>query len=300
MPTTTSSSKPVVSIVGMGRLGNALAIALSQAGYSIDALVVRSPSRTKKSLPGLDVRPRVLAAKDINELAMTALVIIATPDDEIGNVVGTLCRVPTTGSRKKIALHTSGALSSDVLKPLAARAWSIGSIHPLIAISEPEAGARDLHDAFWCLEGDRRATQVARRIVRDLKGRSFAISADDKPLYHAAAVMASGNLVAVFDVALEMLGSCGINRKVARRILLPLAESAIRNLELADPSQALTGTFARGDVNTVRRHLKALYAKSPGAILDLYRLLGRRSADLATKAGLDKKTLKQIKNVLDE
>ena len=122
---------------------------------------------------------------------------------------------------------------------------------------------------------------MAKSIVRDLGGKSFSIRSEDKPLYHAAAVMTSGNVVALFDVALEMLGQCGLTPKTARSILLPLIASTVRSLETKDPVQALTGTFSRGDVETVKRHLDAL--KNNKDALDLYRLLGRRSLKLTKK-----------------
>ncbi|HKG96289.1 MAG TPA: DUF2520 domain-containing protein, partial [Pyrinomonadaceae bacterium] len=135
--------------------------------------------------------------------------------------------------------------------------------------------------AFWSVEGDRAALRVAKSIVQDLGGKSFSIRSEDKPLYHAAAVMTSGNVVALFDVALEMLGHCGLTPKTARSILLPLIASTVRSLETKDPVQALTGTFSRGDVETVKRHLDAL--KNNKDALDLYRLLGRRSVKLTKK-----------------
>jgi predicted short-subunit dehydrogenase-like oxidoreductase (DUF2520 family) len=124
---------------------------------------------------------------------------------------------------------------------------------------------------------------MGKTIVRDLGGQSFSIRSKDKPLYHAAAVMVSGNVVALFDVALEMLMHCGLSRKTARNILTPLIVSTVRSLETKDPAQALTGTFSRGDVETVKRHLAALKDKKPAGALELYRLLGRRSLKLTGK-----------------
>ena len=103
-----------------------------------------------------------------------------------------------------IALHTSGALSAEVLGPLREKGWHTGSIHPLISVTDRTEGG--LEGAVWSVEGDNAALRVAKSIVRDLGGKSFSIRSEDKPLYHAAAVMASGNVVALFDVALEMLG----------------------------------------------------------------------------------------------
>ena len=116
-----------------------------------------------------------------------------------------------------------------------------------------------------------------------LGGESFSIRSADKPLYHAAAVMVSGNVTALFDVALEMLVQCGLTRNTARSVLLPLIASTVHNLETKDPAQALTGTFSRGDVETVKRHLAALKKGELADALELYRLLGKRSLKLTKK-----------------
>jgi predicted short-subunit dehydrogenase-like oxidoreductase (DUF2520 family) len=119
--------------------------------------------------------------------------------------------------------------------------------------------------------------------VQDLGGTSFSIPTAEKPLYHAAAVMTSGSVTALFDVALEMLVACGLTRKTARRVLQPLLTSTVHNLETKDPAAALTGTFSRGDVETVKRHLAALKQHKLADALDLYCRLGKRSLKLAKK-----------------
>lgn len=287
--------KPQVSIIGTGRLGTALAIALGQRGYSIGTLVARRRESARSAAALLDGPSRVLALKELVDLPAPELLIIATPDDQIGKVAESLAKLEWDTRRPSIVLHTSGALSSAVLAPLRDRNWSTGSLHPLASVSEPKAGARLLRGAFWCIEGDKRAMRLARTIVADLDGKSFSISSEKKPLYHAAAVMASGNVTALYDLAIEMLSECGLNRKQAQQALTPLLVSAVRNLEELDPSRALTGTFARGDVETVKRHLEVL--KNNKFALDMYRLLGRRSLDLAASR-LDPAVVKQIRRLL--
>lgn len=285
MPTE-NKPKPEVSIIGTGRLGTALALALAAQGYEIGALV----SRRRKSAR------RVITLKELANRPPSDLLLIATPDDQITRVAAALAGLNwNLDTKKPIVLHTSGALSSDVLTPLRRRNWSAGSLHPLVSVSEPRAGARLLRGAFWCVEGDKRAVRVAKSLVRDLDGKSFSISSENKPLYHAAAVMASGNVTALFDVALEMLGKCGLNRKQAQQALLPLLASAVRNLENLDPARALTGTFARGDLETVKRHLNALKHNKPA--LEIYRLLGLRSLDLAGSR-LDPAVVKRIRGLI--
>ena len=92
--------------------------------------------------------------------------------------------------------------------------------------------------------------------------------------------MSAGNVVALFDVAIEMLVQCGLKRSEAQKILLPLIASTVRNLETKEPADALTGTFARGDVETVKLHLASLKRHKLANALELYRLLGKRSLKL--------------------
>ncbi|HET7288641.1 MAG TPA: Rossmann-like and DUF2520 domain-containing protein, partial [Pyrinomonadaceae bacterium] len=260
-------------IIGAGRLGTALAVALYARGYSIESLVARRAQKARKAATLLDGKPQVLAAKQLSSLDPAHVLLITVPDDQIAGVAAQLSGLEFDAT----ALHTSGALSADVLAPLRKRGWHTGSIHPLISVSATDA---TLDGAFWSVEGDAAALRTGKAIVRDLGGQSFSIRSEDKPLYHAAAVMVSGNVVALFDVALEMLMQCGLDRKTARAILLPLIASTVRSLETKDPAQALTGTFSRGDLETVKRHLAALKKSKLADALDLYRLLGQRSLTL--------------------
>jgi len=278
MPDAKRKQKSEVSIIGTGRLGTTLAVALAGSGYSIRSLVARSAQSARKAASLLADEVQVLAAKDLSSLEPADLFLITVPDDQILSVAAALRKIGFNTEQKKTALHTSGALSSDVLEPLREKGWHTGSIHPLMSVSA--AHDASLRGAFWSVEGDRSAVRLGKEIVRDLDGKSFSMKSEDKPLYHAAAVMVSGNVVALFDVALEMLGECGLDRKTAHAILLPLIASTVRNLELTTPEEALTGTFSRGDLETVKRHIAALKNKELAEALDLYRLLGQRSLKL--------------------
>lgn len=285
MPDRKRKQKPSVSIIGTGRLGTALAVALSARGYVLRSLVARRVESARKaatlvrhSASPSDGDVATVAAKQIGSLPQADLFLISVPDDQIEGVARVLSKLRF--DPKPVALHTSGALSSEVLSPLAAQGWSVGSVHPLISV--PDANA-PIDGAFWSVEGDRRAVRLAKTLVRDLGGTSFSIRTAEKPLYHAAAVMTSGNVTALFDVALEMLVACGLTRKTARQVLQPLLISTAHNLETKDPSAALTGTFSRGDVETVKCHLAALKQHDLKDALDLYCRLGKRSLKLAKK-----------------
>lgn len=273
MPDAKRKQKTTVSIIGAGRLGTALAVALYGRGYSIQSLVARRAQKARQAAGLLDGKPQVLAAKQLPLLQRGDVFLITVPDDQIAGVAAELSSLEFHAT----ALHTSGALSADVLAPLRERGWHTGSIHPLISVSDTNVA---LDGAFWSVEGDAAALRTGKAIVRDLGGHSFSIRSEDKPLYHAAAVMVSGNVTALFDVALEMLMKCGLDLKTARAILLPLIASTVRSLQTKDPAQALTGTFSRGDLETVKRHLAALTKSELADALELYRLLGQRSLKL--------------------
>lgn len=289
MPDRKIKEKPAISIIGPGRLGTTLAVGLAKQGYSIRSLVARRLQSARKAAAALPDKPVALAATRISSIPLSDLFLISVPDDQIAKVAAKLSSL--NFDHKPVALHTSGALSSEVLSSLRIKGWSTGSIHPLISVSDPQTS---IEGAFWSVEGDARAVRLAKTIVRNLGGTSFSIPSAEKPLYHAAAVMTSGNVVALFDVALEMLVQSGLTRKTARRILQPLLASTVHNLETKDPAQALTGTFARGDVETVKRHLAALKKHKLTDALELYCSLGKRSLKVTKKQARITRILKSV------
>jgi len=235
---------------------------------------------------------------ELHRLPPSGLLLITTPDDAISETAARLALEIKERASGRVALHTSGALSSDELRSLREAGFSTGSLHPLVAVSEARAGALSLSRAFFCIEGERRAVSLARRIVRDLGARSFSVSRESKALYHGAAVTASGHMVALFDIATEMLTRCGLGEGEARAILIPLVESTLVNLNEQKPARALTGTFARADVETVRRHLSAIRQEGMSDALAAYTLLGKRSLRLAQQRGADADSLEAILKLL--
>lgn len=289
-----------VSIIGAGRLGTALAIALTDCGYHVEAMVARKGSHAASAARLISTGPLALPSSALDRLPESRLLLITTPDDVIEETAIRLAKGIKENPKRRIALHTSGALASHVLKSLGDAGFHTGSMHPLVAVSEPFAGAESLRRAFFCIEGERRAVSVAREVVHALGARPFSISSGKKALYHAAAVTSSGHMVALMDIAIEMLVRCGLNEKDARSILMPLIESTTENLKELGPAEALTGTFARADIKTVRRHLEAISREDIGDALAAYKLLGRRSLRLAEKRGVSREALKAILKSLDD
>ncbi|MBA3805568.1 MAG: DUF2520 domain-containing protein [Acidobacteria bacterium] len=293
-----------LSVIGAGRLGTALAISLARCGYRVEAVVARRLNHARRAARLVPGHPQALSVTQLDSLPLSDLLLITTPDDAIEQAAACLAAsIINTGRKgqRRMALHCSGALSSGILSSLSDVNFHVGAMHPLVSISDPLHGAERLRGAYYCVEGDPAAVRMARKVVRELKGHSFSINSNDKALYHAAAVMASGHMVALFDIALEMLALCGLKEKEAQAVLLPLVQSILENIRERDPAHALTGTFARADTATMRSHLAALRSsEKTNDALEAYRLLGRRSLQLAERNGIDAEALKEIKSALEE
>jgi predicted short-subunit dehydrogenase-like oxidoreductase (DUF2520 family) len=287
-----------VSVIGAGRLGTALAIALISKGYSIQTVVTRHIRTARQAARLIGPNTVALTSARLAELAPSHIILITTPDDAIEAVAAEVSTSVKWSGRRCIALHTSGALSSELLNSLRAIGFQTGSMHPLVSVSDSEHGAESLRLAQFCVEGQPQAVRVARSIVRAFGGKSFSIRTRDKALYHAAAVMSSGHMVALFDIVTELLMHCGLTKKQATSALLPLLTSTVENLAVSSTARSLTGTFARTDTETVRKHLAALVANGNADALEIYKLLGLRSLELARENGADLSNLEMIKRLL--
>ncbi len=254
------AGKPEIAIVGAGNLGSALAAALARAGYRISEVVYRSG--------GSAGRARRLAARvhsravQPSQARWTAEVVwICVPDSRIAGCARELAGLADW--RGKIALHPSGALASDELQVLRDRGAAVASAHPLMSFVRRSSPG--LQGVPFAIEGDKEAARVARRMVRDLGGKAFAVRREDKPLYHAWGAFASPLLVGLLASAEQVAMAAGVrSRAAARQRMLPILRQTLRNYEVLGPSESFSGPLVRGDVATVRRHLQA-FAMLPAA-----------------------------------
>jgi len=305
-----------LAIIGAGRLGTALGRALGGAGYKIEVVVARHSAHARNAARLMGANVLSLTSTQVDRLnpgqlkrfESSKVILITTPDDAIDAVIAQLAAVfkarressKNIPRAARVALHVSGALSSEVLEGLREVGFAVGSLHPLVSVSDSLSGSRLFDGAYFSIDGDAAAKRVARGMVRVLGGKSFTLGAGTKALYHAAAVTASGHVVALFDIALEMLGRCGLTQPNAQKILLPLLESTVTNLASKSPPRALTGTFARADLSTARQHLAAIKSEKLTDALSAYRLLGKRSIQLARAAGVSRADLEAIEALMQE
>lgn len=244
-----------LAIVGAGRVGRALGRRLRELGWKIGVVAARTKASSLRAVRFIG------AGKPYGGLTrhvlLSSIVLIATPDDAVSDVARELARIGGEELRGRIVLHTSGAQDSSVLAPLKEFGASVGSMHPLQTFSG--VGVPGLAGKVFAVEGDAVAVRAARQIARGLGGSPVRITAGKKLLYHAAAALAAGHVLALVEAATQLLISLGMKRGEATRALLPLTRQVLDNLERVGPRAAWTGPLARGDYKIVESHLRALH-----------------------------------------
>lgn len=280
-----------VSIIGVGRAGGALALALAKQGYRIENLVSRDPQKAERIAGRIEPPPHILKDSGVEGIS-SDIIFISTQDTEIERAAKALAPAVAYGP---VVFHTSGSLSSEVLDELKNAGGRTGSFHPLVSISDAEMGSEKFGGVYFCLEGSPEALEAAENIVADLGGRSFTVETRHKTLYHAAAVMAAGHITALIDAAFEAMTKCGLDDETAKQVLLPLVKSTVANLETQSPASALTGTFARADEETFERHLASMRAEVSPEIIEIYLQLAARSLHLAERNGADPDRVKRLR-----
>lgn len=246
--------KPHITLIGSGNLAYALGSALRAAGYTIDVVVSRSLSKSK-------LRAAKLAKKlgaelvTLNEFQPSAEIIwLCHTDDALAETAHLLAGKP--GWQGKIVLHSSGALSCDVLSPLRDAGAFTASLHPMMTFVPGTIPA--MEDVPFAVEGERKAVAAARQITKTLRAEVFVLRKEAKVLYHALGSFSSPMVVATLVTAERVGRAAGLTKIQVTRIMRPILEQTIRNYLERGAAAAFSGPIKRGDLNTVRNHLRDL------------------------------------------
>ena len=283
-----------IGVVGCGRVGRALAIGLKNAGFPVVLLV----DKNRRLLFTLQsVFRSTTVAPAIGDWPEVDILILSVHDDAISSLAGELANAGID-LKGAVVAHTSGALTSDVLAPLRETGAFLASMHPVQTFSGARRDVRNLNGIYFALEGDAEALHRLRDLVHGLHGRPFEIRKEDKVRHHLACVMASNYVIALVQVAANLLKPLGLDEEEAKQVLLPLLQASVRNARNRSLAAALTGPISRGDVNTVRRHLELMEKEHPG-LLPIYAELGRITVSLAERqVDAPTKALKDISAIL--
>ncbi|CAB4859360.1 MAG: DUF2520 domain-containing protein [Actinobacteria bacterium] len=243
---TLRSERLDLGIVGAGRLGTALAVALEKQGHRI------SGPHGRGEQPPIDAD----------------LIFICVSDDEIADVASAL-------PSDQVVAHCSGARGLELLMGRPGFC-----LHPLMTVTS-DAEAATFRGAFAAIDASSAEhLRLAEGICADLQMTPLRIDSDDRATYHAAATVASNFLVTIEAAAEQIAAAAGVPREA----LVPLAQATLNNWAANGPENALTGPIARGDTGTVAAQRAAIAEATPD-LLPLFDALCEATAQLATAKG---------------
>ena len=105
------------------------------------------------------------------------------------------------------------------------------------------------------------------------------IRAEQKVLYHSAAVFASNLVTGLFETGVNLLMACGFDRESGEAALKPLFLHNSQSVASVGAKDALTGPVERGDLKTIQKHLNVL----PEEEREIYVRLSEVLTDIAKR-----------------
>lgn len=187
------------------------------------------------------------------------LVLLCVPDRAIAEVAAEVRLGPWVA-------HVSGATPLSALDPHVRRF----GLHPLQSFTK-ERGPEQLDGAWGAVSAETDEAHAAGFWLAETLGlRPFELDDANRAAYHAGAAFASNYLVTIREAGRSLLEVAGAPPDA----LDPLIRGVM------DSDYALTGPIARGDWETVERHLGVIRAERP-ELEDLYLALAAATAAIA-------------------
>lgn len=268
---------PRIAVIGLGRVGTTLAVALHRAGYDLAAIFARHTPRAADLAPAL---PGAAVATTAQHAADAAdLVLLTVSDDAIAPVCASLRWRPG-----QMAVHCSGAREVEALAAARTAGAQVGVFHPLQMFATPGAALATLPGCVVTVDADEGLAGILDEMARRLSCRPLRLTGADRALYHASAYYVGPFLLALMREAAAIWATFGRTERDALDALTPLLRGTVAAALEGGVAQGMGGCVARGDTGTVVRHLAALDAFSPDAAA-LYRQLALRTIPLAIERG---------------
>ncbi|MGI2335251.1 MAG: Rossmann-like and DUF2520 domain-containing protein [Dehalogenimonas sp.] len=264
-----------IGFIGAGKMGTALALSLTRAGYTVTGVA----SRSLDSAQALSAKLQSAAAYENPQSVADGadLILITTPDSAITEVAEALELRPG-----QMVCHISAATPLEALSQTTIKGAVTGVFHPLLSAGSCGKTAVPPGITF-AVEAAEPLLSILRTMAAKLSGKIIELAGPDRVLYHASAILASNYLVTLVDRAAGLWQGFA-TKEQAVTALLPLIRGTIDNIGDIGIPECLTGPISRGDVETVRRHMTALADIAPDT-MDVYRTMGLATIPVALARG---------------
>jgi len=240
-----------IAIVGAGRVGSNLAFWLSRSNWHIKTIYDLSFSKAHDLAR---IIPTGISETIEKALQRSDIAFLCLPNDAIIDVAETISQSERV--KIKYLIHTSGSLSSNVLK-LAGNEFFTGCIHPPLPLSELILTRNPFKDTFITIDGDSEFEDLAESIIDSLSAKILRLDPEKKVLYHASCSLISNNIYALLDASRKIFEDSGMTSIDAKHIVNDLVVNAIKNYSKFG-NNGLTGPLRRNELTTIFCHINAL------------------------------------------
>ena len=235
-----------VVLIGAGKVGYRLGLALHHAGMRIPQVFSRKEENAKQ-LAYLISSSHTSTLEDIYPQA--DLYLLAVPDEAIGEVAQRLRKALPPVAQPLVA-HTSGATPGSILQEYFQR---YGVFYPLQSFSKdrkPEFG----RIPFCVYASSKEDLGLLRSIAGLLSSYVYEVDDDQRAHLHLAAVFANNFTNHLFSLSEQILHEAGLPFELLHPLIRETAEKATRH----SPADMQTGPAHRGDRSTIEKHLALL------------------------------------------
>lgn len=285
---------PDITIIGLGRFGQAFAKKLNEKDLTLKSVFNRTEEPVHRLARQLKISESGTFPSQKQQLGH--LVFLTLSDGVIEDIAHRLAALDRDFSGYTF-VHCSGNEPAELLVPLQKKGAAIASFHPLQTFtgrSEPQ----DFENIFFSLQGDKQSFRMLMPLAKKLDAHAFEVTAEQKSQLHAAAVMASNYLVSLMNVSADTGGMGGLPQKQVQKALLPLVQKTLQNISRQPLDKALTGPIARGDIQTVKQHLALLNHRSN--LREVYAVLGKEAVRLARQSeNINQEEAEKLLELLD-
>jgi predicted short-subunit dehydrogenase-like oxidoreductase (DUF2520 family) len=273
-----------LNLIGGGRVGRTLArLWHASRTFQVQDVLTTSSASAAQAVEFIGAGRPVSA---LAEMRAADLWMLAVPDREIAVAAMQLAQAAQDrGMKPALAWHCSGALSSATLAPLRALGWPVASAHCILSFAAPASAVQQFAGTPCGLEGDAPVLQTLQASFTAIGAECFTVAAQDKMLYHAAAVFATNFLPVLQVLANDLWRDSGVPAAMLPRLSADLLRHAVENVMTLGPAAALTGPAARGDRALVQAQGEAV-AHWDADAGDAYRALSRLALRIARDGGL--------------
>lgn len=243
-----------ITFLGSGNVATHLALALHNCGCEISQVWSRNYSHAQLLAGRVNARP----TDQLNAVDHASDVyILATSDDALFDLALDLNLDPA------LVLHTSGATSMEVLKPISRRYGVLWS---------PQTFVRDVALEYstlpFCIEGcDAKTEHDIELLVSKVSGHIYHTNREQRQCLHISAVFVNNFTNALFGVAQDICQQ----HHIPFETLYTLIDTTAQRVKWGDVRFQMTGPAVRHDNKTLDSHRRLLAANPE--YLELYNSL---------------------------